>query len=321
MSFARPLLVISRCLGFEACRYNGIGLPNDIVNQLLPFVDVLTPCPESDIGMPTPREPIRVVVEKGERILYQPETGKEFTKIMNAYLKRILPSLNQADGFLLKSRSPSCGLWDVKQYPARDNNNVNGKTAGFFGLAVKEHFPHHAVEDEGRLTNFTLRERYFTQIFQSAAFRAMAARRSMKDLVDFHSQTKLLVMATNQSAQKQLGRLVANPDKRPVEQVLADYGPLFQKALSKGATRGRVVNVLMHALGYFKTVLSAKEKAHFLDLMEDYREQRIPLSAVTSVVKSWIERTDEEYLRQQVFFQPYPPELAAISDSGKGRDY
>ena len=54
MPFAKPLLVVSRCLGFAACRYNGVSLPNEVVNRLLPFVEVLTPCPESDIGLPTP---------------------------------------------------------------------------------------------------------------------------------------------------------------------------------------------------------------------------------------------------------------------------
>ena len=239
---------------------------------------------------------------------------------MHSYLDRVMPSFAQADGFLLKSRSPSCGLWDVKLYPAKENNNVSAKTAGIFGQSVREAYPLAPIEDEGRLTNFTLRERFFTQLFQGAAFREMAVRGSMKDLVAFHAQTKLLVMAANQSAQKQLGRLVANPDKLPAADVLALYGPLFKKALGQGTSRGKVVNVLMHALGYFKDVLSAKEKAHFLDLMEDYRAERIPLSAVNSVVKSWIERTDEDYLRQQVFFEPYPPELMILSDSGKGRD-
>jgi uncharacterized protein YbgA (DUF1722 family) len=41
---------------------------------------------------------------------------------------------------------------------------------------------------------------------------------------------------------------------------------------------------------------------------------------VNAIVNSWIVRFDQAYLEQQTFFNPYPEELAFISDSGKGRD-
>ena len=75
----------------------------------------------------------------------------------------------------------------------------------------------------------------------------------------------------------------------------------------------------MHALGYFSRQLRSREKAHFLDLLEQYREAKIPLSAVIAVVRSWIMRFDTEYLENQIYFEPYPAELVEITDSGKGR--
>jgi uncharacterized protein YbgA (DUF1722 family) len=44
------------------------------------------------------------------------------------------------------------------------------------------------------------------------------------------------------------------------------------------------------------------------------------LSAVISIVNSWIARFEQAYLEQQAYFRPYPEELVLISDSGKGRD-
>ena len=61
------------------------------------------------------------------------------------------------------------------------------------------------------------------------------------------------------------------------------------------------------------------EKAHFLDLLELYRDAKIPLSAAVAIIRSWIARFDTDYLEDQTYFQPYPLELVEIFDSGKGR--
>jgi uncharacterized protein YbgA (DUF1722 family) len=75
--------------------------------------------------------------------------------------------------------------------------------------------------------------------------------------------------------------------------------------------------VLTHALGYFKTELSAPEKAHFLDLLAEYRKRKMPLSSAASVLKSWAIRFENTYLLSQVFFHSFPNELLALDDSGK----
>jgi uncharacterized protein YbgA (DUF1722 family) len=75
----------------------------------------------------------------------------------------------------------------------------------------------------------------------------------------------------------------------------------------------------MHAQGYFKTGLSAREKSFFLKSLEQYRAGRVPLSVPVSILQSWIARFGEEYLVRQVLFNPYPEELVALSDTGKGR--
>jgi uncharacterized protein YbgA (DUF1722 family) len=75
----------------------------------------------------------------------------------------------------------------------------------------------------------------------------------------------------------------------------------------------------MHAMGYFKTELSGREKQHFLGVLEAYREGRTPLSSAVSILRSWVTRFDSEYLRDQTFFHPFPEELMALDDSGVGR--
>ena len=90
-------------------------------------------------------------------------------------------------------------------------------------------------------------------------------------------------------------------------------------ALSKMPRYNSHLNVLMHGLGYFKTGLTSREKAQFLDTLSLYREGKVPLSAATSILRSWIARFEVEYLAGQSYFEPFPIDLVEITDSGKGR--
>lgn len=319
--FAKPRIFVSRCLGLEACRWNGELIRSETVDSLLPLVEMVSCCPEKEIGLGVPRDPVRVVLAGGRPTLYQPNTGRDCTEAMTRFSREYLSGLAEVDGFLLKGRSPSCGLVDVKHYTSTKPGASSRRGAGLFGAAAAELHPLAAREDEGRLRNFTIREHFFTSIFALAAFRSVAASGRMGALVDFHARHKLLLMACSQTRMRTLGRITANADKLPVGEVIASYGRELAQALQRKPSSGAHVNVLLHAFGYFSQDLNAKEKARFLDSLESFRQKRTPLSALLSVVLSWVARFDNEYLDQQVYFQPYPPELNTISDSGKGRDY
>ena len=317
--FPKPVVVTSKCFEFDACRYNGVMIPNNFVQKLEPFVQFIPVCPEVEIGLGVPRDIIRVVEKKGKRLLVQPTSGKELSKKMYKFADGFLNSLETADGFILKSRSPSCGIKDAKIYSNSENPSPIGRGSGLFAEKVLEKYPGSAIEDEGRLMNFSIRESFLTKLFTFARFRQVKKKNTAKALVDFQSNNKLIFMSYNQKEMRALGKIVGNQDKQPFKDVLADYEEHLHHALSKNPRRTSHINTLMHALGYFSKKLTSKEKAHFLDLLESYRNSRIPLSAVLSVLESWIAKYDEEYLARQTFFEPYPRELVEISDSGKGR--
>ena len=44
--FAKPNLVVSKCLGFEAVRYNGAIIPFEFVERLKNLVNFIPVCPE-----------------------------------------------------------------------------------------------------------------------------------------------------------------------------------------------------------------------------------------------------------------------------------
>ena len=74
----------------------------------------------------------------------------------------------------------------------------------------------------------------------------------MSDLVKFHTQQKLLMMAHSPALYKQMGQLVANSPGLSLAQLLPEYEKLYMQALTYLATAKKHTNVLMHMMGYFK---------------------------------------------------------------------
>ena len=318
---ARPRVAVSRCLEFDACRWNGLKISSGVVKLLKPYVDFVPVCPEVEIGLGVPRPPIRMVAGEDGPRLVQSDTGLDHTEKMLAFTEKFLSGLGEVDGFILKERSPSCGMKNVKLYPGPGKVQALGsKNAGLFGGAVLKQYPGVPIEDEGRLRNFTIREHFLTALFTLARFRAARDAGRMAGLVNFQARHKLILMAYDQEKLRELGRLIANPEKRPVREVADGYRELLLAALARPAKSGPVINVLTHALGYFKKGLLAAEKEFFLESLEQYRENRVPLGVPVAVVRSWIARFDQTYLKDQYFFDPYPEDLIEVADSGKGRE-
>ncbi len=316
----KPRIVISKCLGFDHCRYDGSVIPDSVVDSLREFVEFITVCPELELGLGAPRSPVRLVRIGGKPRLLQPDTGRDLTEAMQAFATSFLDSLPPVDGFILKNRSPSCGIKDAKIYAAPEKAPSVGAGPGMFGRAVLSRFPDLPVEDEGRLTNRAIREHFLTAVFALARLREVVESGQMKALVDFHTRHKFLLMAYNQTRLRELGQVVANPQHKPFGEIAAEYAAGFRAALIRPPRRPAVVNVLMHAMGYLSDCLTPTEKGYFLDLLTAYREGRQPLSTPVGVLRAWILRFGEPYLSVQTFFSPFPEALVSLSDSGKGGD-
>jgi uncharacterized protein YbgA (DUF1722 family)/uncharacterized protein YbbK (DUF523 family) len=318
--YPKPRIVVSKCLGFDKCRYNGQTIPDDFIDRLEKHVEFITVCPEVEIGLGTPRAPVRIVEKEGSVQLYQPESEKFFTDKMVSFTNKYLNNLKDVDGFILKNRSPSCGPGDVKIFQGFDKSAGAYRGTGFFGGEVQRQFSHLAVEDEGRLKNYSIREHFLIKLFTLARFRAAKKNSQMRELVKFQSEHKLLLLAYNQSHYRMSGRVVANHNKLDSAQVFDKYqGELYQ-ILRKAPRYTAMINTLQHAFGWISDNLSAEEKRFFINSIEEYRDERIPLSTVLHLIHAYAIRFKNDYLSNQVLLNPYPRELTEITDSGKGRN-
>lgn len=314
---SKPTVVVSRCLGFDHCRYNGDVIMDKFVERLKPYVNYITVCPEVEIGLGVPRKPIRLVMEDEILHIYQPDSGNTYTQEMKDYSKDLFQSLGEVSGFILKGRSPSCGIKDVKIYLGKENYKGTIKGGGIFANAVMEKYPDLPIEEEGRLTNYSLREHFLTKLYTFFKFQQVKNSNSMKELVKFHSDNKYLLLAYNQSQLKNLGKIVANHDKKPFGELIEEYRGALGLAFAKAPRRSNYINSFMHIFGYFSDHMSAKEKEFILDRFERYREDKIHLSVIINILEAYAVKHDAEYLLNQTIWITYPEELLDISDTGR----
>lgn len=312
--FPKPRVYLSKCIEYCHCRYNGDIIRSDTVQKMIDKVEFITECPEAAIGLGVPRDPIRIVQDRsGHRRLVQPTTGRDVTAEMERLIEHLLSSLSDIDGFLLKSRSPTCGVRDVRTYPPGDKvSPLSSKQAGFLGAAVRTAFPHTALEDEARLQNIKLAEHFLTRIFTSARLREVERSPSLNGLIEFHTDNKFLLMMYSQKELRNLGRLVANKEAQDLHALVRDYREHLEAAMAQPPRCNAPVNVLQHALGHISSGMTGEEVQYFLRTLDMYQEGRVPLSVCLGLMRSYAIRFDDEYVTRQTFFQPFPGDILQV---------
>ena len=168
----RPRVGISRCLLGDAVRYDG-GHKRDsgLVEGLGPHVEWVWVCPEVEIGMGTPREPIHLVTardgvpSRDEHVrLIGVRSGADWTDAMYAWSRRRVDELSALglSGYVLKADSPSCGLADVRVMHGSD---VTRTGRGLFAEALVQGIPNLPVEEETALHDERARARFLERVF------------------------------------------------------------------------------------------------------------------------------------------------------------
>ncbi len=307
-----PLRIgISTCLLGEEVRWDG-GHKRDrfLTDVLAGYVEWVPVCPEVEMGMGTPREPVRLVRRGDEILMLGTKSERDWTAPMRAFSEKRTRQLHQLElcGYVLKKDSPSCGMERVKVRSDKGMPKKEGR--GIYAEALLRHHPLLPVEEEGRLHDAVLRENFVERIFAYRRLRSFfESRWSVGGLVAFHTAHKLQLMAHSPQAYRALGRLVASAKGAPRGELRAQYQSEFMDAFSQRATRRRHVNVLQHCIGHFRKRLEDEARAELAALIEDYRAELIPLVVPITMIAHYVRRLRIEYLAGQVYLEPHPKEL------------
>jgi uncharacterized protein YbbK (DUF523 family) len=160
----RAKLGVSRCLLGDRVRYDGKSKPHQLVIEQLAAIFELFPiCPEVEAGFDVPRPPVQLTARIDKpRLTGRDDASIDVTETLQRYCEKRIPELDSLDGFILKSRSPSCGL---NSTPVFINGQcVTEKSRGVFARELCKRYPGLPVIEETQLENPNLLECFVESI-------------------------------------------------------------------------------------------------------------------------------------------------------------
>ena len=106
-----------------------------------------------------------------------------------------------------------------------------------------------------------------------------------------------------------MGKLVARAKEVSLDELYDTYQEHLMAALRLRTTLKKHGNVLQHMMGYFKKMLSADEKDELLSYLDLSRRGYLPLVVPVTLIKHYVRKYDQPYLKDQYYLHPHPLEL------------
>ena len=253
---------------------------------------------------------MRLVGDPNSPRLKTIRTGVDHTEGMLKWAEKRLGELEKKElcGFIFKSRSPSSGMEGVKVYTVSGMPSQRG--VGIFGRAFKQKFPVTPVIDDGRLHDLGLRENFIERVFVYSRWKEFIEKGGLiRDLLAFHTEHKLLILSHSPKHFSALGQLIAKSKQYKPEDLKVEYIRLLMEGLRLIATVKKNMNVLQHIIGYIKNHLSSDDKKELLEVIENYHKGYLPLIVPVMLVRHYVWKFDERYLKRQYYLNPHPMEL------------
>ena len=303
---------MSSCLLGEEVRWDGDHKHDQYVRDVLgSYFDYVSICPEVDVGMGVPRETVALygTLENPKMITKRSKT--DWTKKMNHYTKDRIHELTKENlcGYVFKSKSPSCGIGKVPIYSEFGSSRMR-HGSGMFASSFVKVFPLVPVEDEGRLHDPVIRENFIVRIFCFHRLLLLVRKSfSIGSLVRFHTRHKFLILSHSRKKYDDMGQLVANAKKIKTAELKTRYSKLFMAALTYKSTPKKNTDVLLHMVGFLKKILTREGKKDILSVIEDYRNELLPLVVPVTLIYHQVKKHNIEYLLDQVYLNPHPKEL------------
>ena len=188
-------LGVSSCLLGAEVRYDGGHKRERYISEVLgKFFEWVPVCPEIEIGLGVPRPPIRLVHGGDNPLLVEPDSGEDLTERMEIFARKRLAELQESglDGFILKSRSPSCGMEGIEVFGTDRSSTKDG--AGIFARVLRERWPDLPVAEEGWLGEPNLSGDFFDRVLKHHRRRTSSGRGlDPQQSAELHTAHRLLL--------------------------------------------------------------------------------------------------------------------------------
>ena len=306
-------IAVSGCLLGEEVRYDGGHRRSSYVTGALGGAfELVSECPEVGIGLGVPRPKIQLERQLGGTRLLG-SRGEDLTPLMDDYARQAATVLDEAGvaGVVLKSRSPSCGMGDVKLHEGGTVVSEDG--TGVFASRIAATLPEAPRISEVDLEDPAHRDHWLTRVFALAEIRELSSRPpDARKLYDFHARWKMVLMAHSERTARRLGRSLAAT--RDVPGATARYQEEFLAGLAEPASVGTHHNVLLHLAGHLKKRLDPGARARLGCEIAGFLAREIPLAVPVRSLASCSIHLDAVSLTDQAFLAPRPSILRYRED-------
>jgi uncharacterized protein YbbK (DUF523 family)/uncharacterized protein YbgA (DUF1722 family) len=300
----KPIRIgVSSCLLGSPVRFDA-GHKRDafLTDTLGPFVEWVAVCPEVELGLGVPRKTLHLAREGDALRLVEKGTGRDLTTAMRRFAARRSRELGRLElcGYVLKSRSPSCGLRAV---PVHDGDGrETGAGSGLFAAALVHGLPEmplaeeQELEDPASLTQF-LRRAFFYRRWQQR----------QEALVDFHRRHRALLLASGAAATRRLDRQLAAAGGE-VESLAQRYGSTALRILRHLPSRRCHARNLGWVVGHLVVQVGDRQRRRNVEAYRAFARGELSWSEAASLLRHSAEEVAHAGVLESAYLFPEPAE-------------
>ncbi len=302
---------VSACLLGKKVRFDAQDEKHPFISEVMAKHVKLVPiCPEVELGMGIPRERARLEGSVDSPGMVGIETGHEWTGRMIAYAHKRVRRRNLADicGYVLKTKSPSCGRVHVKLYDT--SGRARRAATGLFAAALISHNPLLPVDDERAFDEATKRDSFIVRLFAYRRLRdVLEGRQSRAGLRAFHVAHTSQLQSHSPKHYRMLDELVTSSGAVSARELCDRYAVLFMEALRFKSTVAKSTTVLRRLVRLLRGCLSATETSDIGAAIDAYRTGHAPLLKPLTLIRQSADKYEVAWVSQQVYLNPDPTEL------------
>jgi uncharacterized protein YbbK (DUF523 family) len=161
-------IAVSSCLLGEAVRYDGTAKQSSLITtKLSRQFNLLSLCPEVAIGLGVPRAAIKIIEGTGYpdnfSLVDESQLTLNYTNKMLSYANQQSESLKSICGYIVKERSPSCGLRETPRFSL--DGDIVSRGSGLFTHYIKQKISWLPIINESDLENDSILDNFLERVY------------------------------------------------------------------------------------------------------------------------------------------------------------
>ena len=282
-------LIVSSCLLGEAVRYDGKSKPDNYVcNNLGRAFELIGVCPEFEAGLGLPREAMKLCNQSHAPELRGVVSNKDCSGSLRCWLEKRMVEIAALEpaGFVLKSNSPSCGLFPVA---IKDSTEYG---TGLFAACVSAAYPELAIASDKQLEDRFGRQKFLDKLLLMSRFRDLVSNPDGVELLpDFHMNLKLCAMSHAPGRMAELEKFARRGDWGTYERKLA-------VVLDAEPEQSKHNNVWRHLQSVLMARSDDYERTALLRCFREFEQGELDFKAMLMLLRIGVEKYAPEYQSQ-----------------------